>query len=89
RGQFANGSPLVQQISAIARGVSTPAELGPPRGAAVQLLRSLTGVRNALLDHDARPPRDVEDPESTNAQLEAASRTHHVQQAQDFLAKQH
>ncbi|RTL17928.1 MAG: hypothetical protein EKK52_15550 [Burkholderiales bacterium] len=89
RGQFANGSPLVQQISAIARGVSTPAELGPPRGAAVQLLRSLTGVRNALLDHDARPSRDIEDPESTNAQLEAASRTHHVQQAQDFLAKQH
>ncbi|MFX5521914.1 hypothetical protein ABTD78_21855, partial [Acinetobacter baumannii] len=39
RGQFAKGSPLVQQISAIARGVSTPAELGPPRGAAVQLLR--------------------------------------------------
>jgi hypothetical protein len=88
-GQFAAGSPLIEQMGDIAHGVNTPPELGPPSGVALLLLRSLTGVRNALLDHDAKPTAKRRDPESTNAQLEAASGAHHVQQAQEFLRKQH
>jgi hypothetical protein len=75
--------PLVAKLNQIAIAVAPPPPVTLPAGAAVDVIYSLIGVRNGVLD------RGTPGFDSTNQQLGKAAKTKHAKAVNDWLASIH